>query len=357
MKVLIRVDANLHMGSGHVMRCLTLAKALRSQGYLIEFACIQQRGDLINFIEGQGFPVFCLKANALDSSEWLPWPETTDFDLVNSEILEKATKNYDWVIVDHYGLSKVWHEAVRAHCKYLLVIDDLANRSYSANLLLDQNLGREIKDYEGRTDAHVLAGVEYSMLRDDFRELRATVNPREKVRSILVALGGVDEHNYTRQVLESLADNENDAVESITVVLGKTSPHKKSVEGSAKRFKGTRVEVLHGIPNMAEVMQKADLAIGAAGTTSWERCCMGLPTIMLELADNQRVAALALENAKVGVRLKVGEIKQKLKAIVEHFLEQPRELTEMSIRAMELVDGSGVQKVMQAMSEVERSCK
>ncbi|CUS49445.1 MAG: pseudaminic acid biosynthesis-associated protein PseG [Idiomarinaceae bacterium HL-53] len=352
MKVLIRADASLHMGTGHIMRCATLAKELRAQGADVSFCCIEQAGDLTSWLEAENFEVLRINAKPKesDSSEWLPWTEQQDAKL----LIEKLSPNlrFDWIVVDHYGLSSVWHQALRAYTKRIFVIDDLANREYDADLLLDQNLGRKVENYSPHTKARVLAGTQYALLRKEFLQARNQCQTRAHIRHLLIALGGVDEHNYSSQILQILADNKVTELQQIVVVLGRTAPHLAAVKEHANRFSRGCVTVVQGVSNIAELMVDADLAIGAAGTTSWERCCLGLPTIVLELAENQRIAAEALVNEGVAEHLHVADIDKRLMRTLQSLLERPERIKEMSTQAMKLVDGQGVKRVITALNEV-----
>ncbi|RTE86816.1 MULTISPECIES: UDP-2,4-diacetamido-2,4,6-trideoxy-beta-L-altropyranose hydrolase [Gammaproteobacteria] len=348
MNILIRVDANIHMGSGHVMRCLTLANKLKSSDASVEFVCIDQPGNFIGHIEAQGYVVHRLNCDS-SYDGWLPWSENEDFEKVQSLFSEPS---YDWVIVDHYGLSSTWHSLTRQLTKHILVIDDLANRNYDADLLLDQNLGRTAENYEGKVHGQVLAGTSYTLLRDEFLNARAQAKTRTSLKRLMISLGGVDEFNYTHQIIECIAEKLDGLFTQIDVVLGATSPHVDSIRSAVTKFNQTNVSVLHGISNVAEVMMHADLAIGAAGTTSWERCCLGLPTIMMELAPNQRTAVVALEAQGVGIRLKVEDIAVELVHQIQMLAHDHSRLSAMSRKAATLVDGNGVTRVVNAMKEV-----
>lgn len=305
--VAFRADASLAIGSGHVMRCLTLADSLKAQGAECFFICREHSGNLINHIETRGYKVYvlcCTNEPPVDSgglahSEWLCSTQERDaHDCIS--FLESRT--VDWLVVDHYALDSSWERLLKVYCKKLMVIDDLADRGHVCDLLVDQNLGRTPSDYDGLvpTKCKIFAGAQYSLLRPEFEALRNYSLQRRGISSpkkILITMGGVDQFNVTGQVLKALKQCSFPSDTSITVVMGATAPWIDQVKMLALEMPWV-TEVLVGISDMAQKMADSDLAIGAAGSTSWERCCLGLPTLMVVLADNQ--ISIANELSKFG---------------------------------------------------------
>lgn len=362
--VVFRVDASLAMGTGHVMRCVTLADALALQGGECQFICREHPGNLIEHIRSQGFQVHVLPltdavevnlvaANVpivepqLAHASWLG--STQEKDVVEcTAILSELMP--DWLIVDHYALDTHWETALKGHYQKLMVIDDLADRAHQCDLLLDQTFGRNAKDYEPwLPDAcTLLCGSQYSLLRPEFAALRAYSLERRKIpqlEQLLITMGGVDKDNATGQVLEALKSTELPANCRITVVMGTTAPWLAEVRQLADQMAwSTTVKV--GVSNMAQLMAESDLAIGAAGATSWERCCLGLPTIMVVLAENQKMAAAILEQAQAVVTLNLGkslttELAQIIK-VLQH--DKPR-MKNIIKHANSITDGTGCQFV------------
>jgi len=304
MKVIFRVDASLQIGTGHVMRCLCLAEALRKGGDDVEFICRQHNGSLVNKIRLAGFNVYELELlknskvdNKLFHSSWLGVTQQKDsYDCI--KILKKVKT--DWLIVDHYGLDKDWQIELKSYCKKIMVIDDLGDRMHDCNLLLDQNFGSTQAKYQGLVKKYckIIAGPNYALLRDEFLQWRDySLKRREKklqINTLLVTLGGVDSDNYTEKVLQMLAKCKLVMSTEIQVVMGENSPHLSRVQNQASKMP-FRTTVNIGVSNMAELMANADLAIGAAGSTTWERCCLGLPTIQLIISENQRQISEALD--------------------------------------------------------------
>ena len=302
MRFLFRVDASLAMGSGHVMRCLTLAKALRERGHLCLFVCRDHPGHL-NFIVRNHFDVHSLpmgnsQGGDLDHAHWLGASQSEDAELCRP-VIERFRP--DWLVVDHYALDARWELELKPHYGRLMVIDDLADRLHQCDLLLDQTFGRDAKDYRPwvPTDCRLLCGSQYALLRPEFSALRCYSLQRRstpELRRLLITLGGVDKDNATGQVLEALRACPLPAECQVTIVMGATAPWLGEVERTAQGLPWpTQVKV--GVSDMAQLMADNDLAIGAAGSTSWELCCLGVPSLLLCTAANQSTVIAALASA------------------------------------------------------------
>jgi len=352
MKVILRVDASLEMGSGHVMRCLTLADELSRCGFECAFISRKQPGDLIDTMKARGYVVHELPEsntsadNHLSHSHWLKG--SWERDAQESEaILKNLTPG--WLVVDHYGIDKTWEQRLRACVKNVLVIDDLADREHDCDVLLDQNLGRTDEMYRPLVpeSCQILTGCHYALLRHEFKDYRErSLKYRKKkaqIDRVLVTMGGVDKDNYTEKALDALALSILDDKTEVTVVVGKQAPWLAEVKAQATTSR-LNVRVLSNVSNMAELMSQSDLAIGAAGSTSWERCCLGLPTLMCVLADNQRGIAKALEQA--GAAALVTDSIEKLILQINYLKQFPQILNQISTRASSLVDGQGAERVV-----------
>ena len=254
------------------------------------------------------------------------------------ETIKVMPKMTDLLVVDSYALGQFWHQKLRPHTKKILVIDDLADRQFDCDILLNQNLGVEEKVYEGRVpkDCKLLLGCNYALLRPEFSETRAEALEKRhhttEIENILVSLGGSDIDNVTYDILQQLDNKFN-----IVVVLGKTSPHNKMIKAYAKN---KNIEVIIDANNMSELMLNADIAIGAGGSTSWERCCLGLPTLLCVLADNQKGAAERLE--ELGAVIIIKNLKTDLQLIIEN----SDYLNIMSNNAKSICDGLGCKRVV-----------
>lgn len=371
MKIAFRTDASLQMGSGHVMRCLTLADALRAQGAQCHFISRAHPGNLIDTIRTRGYEVNSLvaqvqqalpaitiedgqqdgEAETLAHAAWLGCTWQADA-LEAAAILAKLQP--DWLVVDHYALDYRWQTALAPHYKKLMVIDDLADRHHRCDLLLDQNLGRQPQDYSAwvPTNCQVLTGPQYALLRPEFAALRHYSLQRRQtsgLKNILITMGGVDQPNATGQTLQALQTCALPPDCRITVVMGMAAPWLQDVKELAAQMPWP-TEVLVNITDMAQRMADSDLAIGAAGSTSWERCCLGLPTLMVVLADNQWPSANALKLAGAADLIgRVDEIATQLPIQVAAATQV--HLTHMSMRASLLTFGRGATDVLRALQE------
>lgn len=358
MKIAFRVDASLEMGTGHVMRCLTLARALRKREHDCLFISREHPGNLLKLISEEGFAVHALPAGSEFDSElahakWLGASQAEDA-LACKGLL--ASWCPDWLVVDHYALDHRWEISVRPVGCRVLVIDDLADRQHNCDVLLDQNLGRSQLDYKDLLPQGcvTLTGPHYALLRPEFAELRADSLARREqgfLRSVLIALGGVDQHNYTSKILKALLGCKLADDIRFTVVLGATAPHLHVVREFAEQCPWP-VEVLSGINDMALRMATADLAIGAGGATSWERCCLGVPTLLLVLAENQLPASRQLTTRKAAIMIEVGgDLRAQLQQTFI-LMSDSGTLRDYSIAASHITDGIGVERVLDVMSSI-----
>jgi len=312
-RILIRCDASISIGSGHVIRCRTLARELQSRGVEVLFLCRRQAGDQIALLE-QEFRVLALPEQPLALCEglagrelygaWLGCGQIHDADNCLTALASAGVRSADWLVVDHYGLDASWEaQLVRALAgdkgtPKLLAIDDLADRPHKADLLLDQNFFGSVTDqrYQGLVTSHCrqLLGPHYALLGPEYAQLHPLVPERTELRRVLVFFGGVDPDNLTGQTLEALMDPAL-AHLAVDVVLGRQSSHRQSV---ADRVAQRPFTTLHGpLPSLAGLIARADLAIGAGGATTWERACLKLPSLVVAIAENQRPFTEALHQA------------------------------------------------------------
>ena len=357
MIVTFRTDASLQIGTGHIMRCLTLADALAARGADCQFICRAHEGNLIDFIRGKGYMTHVLLVGAtltrssayLHSAHahWLGATQAEDAEACASILTAQCP---DWLIVDHYALDVCWERALAPHYRKLMVIDDLADRPHACDLLLDQTFGRAAADYRllVPADCRLLCGSQYALLRPEFAALRPYSLQRRALpalRELMITMGGVDKDNATGQVLQALRTCSLPADCRITVVMGATAPWLEDVKRQAQEMPlPTRVRV--GVSDMAQQMADSDLAIGAAGATSWERCCLGLPSIVLIVAENQRLIMdqLNMVNAAVAINLKNENFASVLSRLIEKFKE-PKNLLKMTEIAAAVADGMGTDRI------------
>lgn len=355
MQAAFRVDSSDAIGTGHLMRCLTLAEGLRARGAGCLFVMRDLPGAQLRAVGERGFATAILPApkreaprGGLAHSEWLGVDQEEDI----VDTLAALPDPQDWLVVDHYALDSRWHTALRARARQVLVIDDIADRSLDCDVLVDQNLQLADDRYSGLTPSSTrkLLGPRYALLRKSFSDLRKQAGQLERIdlRRILVFLGGVDAAGGTLSALQAIELAEIDHV-SIDVVIGPRNARRTEIEAWCKARKNARL-VASG-PEIAELMMRADLSIGAAGVTAWERCCLGLPTLLLTIAHNQRDGARAL--ARHGAVIWGGDVAETppsdLAAILRLMAHKPEHLVHLSNAAAVICDGDGVRRVVTEM--------
>ena len=283
MNVIFRVDSSTQMGVGHLMRCLTLADELQKKNHKITFICRELQGSVVNLIKHK--LIRLLGNDDFQSNDlYLDLLGATQ-EQDAEQVIRVMPENTDLLIVDNYALDEFWHKKLRQYTDKIMVIDDLADKQFDCDILLNQNLGSQVKDYQGKVlnDWELLLGCDYTLLRPEFKELRTQALEKrkytKKIENILVSMGGSDVNNITYDVLKQL-----DSKLNVVVVLGALSPHNEMIKDYAI---DKNIEVIVNANNMAELMLNADLAIGASGSTNWERLCLGLPSLIFTVAKNQ----------------------------------------------------------------------
>lgn len=357
--VTFRVDASTAMGIGHVMRCLTLADALRESGYQSLFVCRTHSGHLCDLLAERGHSVARLPVNPppLIAQEgeprhaaWLGDSWSNDAEQTRRAMVDFGGASA-WIVIDHYAIERGWESTLRSMTGRILVIDDLADRVHECDLLLDQNLVPNLQQrYDGKLPARgvALLGPEYALLQPVYSELRPQVQPRVgAIRRLLVFFGGADNDNLTGRVLEAFIGLNRPDV-AVDVVITAAMRHAESV----RRQIASRDNIhLHtGLPTLAHLIFRSDLAIGAGGATSWERLCLGLPALVITLADNQRPLAEGLQQAGLIRWLGHSDVTT-VDAIADALAELLRDgLDESwSRNCLDAVDGQGLRRVCTAM--------
>jgi UDP-2,4-diacetamido-2,4,6-trideoxy-beta-L-altropyranose hydrolase len=343
------------------MRCLTLANALRKGGATCVFVCREHVGNLLDMIRQQGFEAIGLplpegidsrsrnpSTSRLAHADWLgdSWQRDAEQTLaaLNGELA-------DWLVVDHYALDCAWEEALRPACGRLLAIDDLADRDHRCDLLLDQNLVAQMAErYRERvpSSCRQLLGPRFALLQPQYAALHARVPPREgAVRCALVYFGGADNANLTGKSISAFLSLGRSDIQ-LDVVVNPEGIHTPSIR---EQVRGQGHIHLHSrLPSLSNLMMRADIAIGAGGATSWERCCLGLPSLIVTLADNQVPIAAELQERGLarwlGHAAEVGE--DQLRDALATELASGIDAA-WSARCLAAVDGRGVRRVAGAM--------
>jgi UDP-2,4-diacetamido-2,4,6-trideoxy-beta-L-altropyranose hydrolase len=358
MRVAIRVDASTWIGTGHVARCATLAAEMRRRGTEVVFYCRHMPGDRTIWLEQQGYRVNRLApviapvetVSPIRHAGWLGIDPS--FELAEmAGLLAQGEEAFDWLVVDHYGLGADWERGMRRHCKHVLVIDDLADRNHDCDLLLDQNL---VQDMDSRYTESVgdccrkLLGPRFALLQPDFAAWRGRTAPKVgPVRRILVFFGGADASHLAGTTLRAIQNLGHKDLQ-VDLVIGADHPRRDELALLAGDIPGV---VLHrNLPTLAPLMAGADLAIGAGGVTSWERCCLGLPSLIVTLAQNQLPIARALDAR--GLARRLGDVADmdvdRMTAAIGDLVGRGISV-EQSNACRDLVDGNGVGRVVAAI--------
>jgi UDP-2,4-diacetamido-2,4,6-trideoxy-beta-L-altropyranose hydrolase len=355
----IRVDASITMGTGHVMRCLALADLLHTRGVRSHFISRAHPGNMIAAIRLRGFEVIELPAGPTDFRP-VPQPDAPlpvhagwlgcDWRGDAGETLRAVqTITPDLLVIDHYAIDMRWEKVLRPHVRQMMVVEDLADRKHECDFLLDQNWfgGQTANRYEGLIpEACVrMLGPGYALLKPEYSALRAVMPPRDgEVRRVLVFLGGSDPADTTGKVLNALG--RPDLVHLVVdVVQGVNHPNP---QGLALKVAGRPATHLHrGLPTLAGWMARADLMISGGGSTTWERMCLGLPAVVISIADNQTATNEAMAAAGyidfLGECSRVGA--DAIAGAVRRCMDAPQRLKRMSRMSQDLVPGTGAGRV------------
>ncbi|MDE2440341.1 MAG: UDP-2,4-diacetamido-2,4,6-trideoxy-beta-L-altropyranose hydrolase [Betaproteobacteria bacterium] len=354
MFVVFRADANPVIGTGHLMRCLALAGALHRRGAHCLFLCAPEGlGSLAERIRREGHDLAMLPPAVLpvpptqphDGSP-LPWTAQALDGRACLATLDDHPEP-DWIVVDHYLLDATWESTVRRRTRHLLAIDDLANRRHDCDLLLDQNLrAADAPPYAGLTPAtcRYLLGPRYALLRPEFAAARhSTPRATGETLRLLVMFGGADQADLTGRTVRLLA--RLGLASTVDVVVG---PLYSARDSLAEAVVGLPQATLHYAPtDITALLTQADLAIASPGTSSWERCCLGLPAITLAVADNQM--AMAEQLARQGAHLFLGPanavVDADLLAAIRLLATRTDWRAHMAAAALGVTDGRGAERV------------
>ena len=358
MKVVFRVDASHRSGIGHLIRCLTLARALRENGCETGFVCRAHAGNMIDLLRSVEQPVEVLPAPApapsADAGEYGGWLGVTQAEDSEQTIEVLRSTKPDWLVVDHYGLDASWESRLRGSSGRIMVIDDMASVPHDCDLLLNQNYsddGQERYETLVSASARLLLGPRYALMRPEYAEYRGHLRARTAdVSRVLVFFGGSDLQNMTGLALEALSDPEFAGI-AVDVVVGANHRHRRALEmQSSARL---RTELFGPRPHLADLMSRADLAIGAGGATTWERMCLGLPALVITIADNQIPTSELL--AQRGLLKVVGRagtvgVSDVQRSLAEELVR--RRVANRFDVGMDISDGLGVPRVIDALQRL-----
>ena len=342
--LLIRADASVEMGTGHVMRCLALAQAWQDAGGTAAFAMAQSTPAIVARLAAEGFEMHPVAASGGTNGD------------ANGTAKLALGQAAQWIVLDGYQFGAGYQEIIKSNGRRLLCMDDAGESEYySADLVLNQNLHAAEDLYRKRQPAtRLLLGTRYALLR---REFLAWQGWKRHVvalgHKVLITMGGSDPDNVTLDVVEALRTAVVQNLDAV-IVVGGSNPHGENIARNAESFPG-KIRVQRDAVNMAELMAWADIAVSAAGSTCWEMCMLGLPAIVMDLAPNQERLGRELVRAGCAIHIpkprvsdaqvRVEQVREKIELLTQSW--QLRE--DLSRRAVELVDGNGACRVVAAM--------
>lgn len=341
MEAVFRADASVQIGSGHVMRCLTLADALRERRVASQFLVSAASGGIVKYIEDRGFAC----------AQIAPTDEAQDAELT-LEWLQRRSAPAQLLIVDHYQLGIQWQRRLAARVRLLAAVDDAPHRPHACSLLLDQNYSHNHAAYRTLTPpgCRLLLGPQYALLRPEFKAARKAIQtPGAGAQRFLVFFGGADEHNVTELALDGLRAARSEV--SADVVIGALNPHQARLRKKLSDM--PRMQLHVQTERMAQLMADADIYLGAGGSITWERLCVGLPGITISVADNQTELLAPL--AKDGFVEHLGHFKtltpEQIAAAIDSVVDDPERRRSMAERGQSLVDGDGAARTANILIE------
>ncbi len=342
LKLILRADSFTGLGTGHVMRCLSLGQAFRDIGGDVLFITYCESKDLLNRLKQEGFEV-------LSSSH--PHPHKASLDLTK-DVLKSNTGA--WVVVDGVHFDIDYHLFIKQRKGRLLIIDDMARlKSYCGDIILNQNLHAFDLEYNHDRKTTLLSGPKYAILRREFTDLQSY--PKEippRARKILITLGGMDDKNRTQKVLASLVDISDIEID---VVIGSAFKHLKSIKDYIDAS-GMKASIVKNVTEMSKLMASADLAISSGGTTVWELAFMGAPAIIGEIAEIEEYLVRGLK--KRGLFECIGPFDsistKELSEVVLNLINDIKARSSMSVTGQRVVDGGGCKRVLEIIAAINR---
>ncbi len=337
MNLLIRTDANLYIGTGHLMRCMAIAQAWQNNDGQVIFAIATPATPIETRLASEGMDVVRLSVE----------PGSAEDARQTASLAQKMGAT--WVVVDGYHFGSEYQQIIKDSELSLLFIDDYGHaRDYWADFVLNQNIYAHESLYPNRSpDTQLLLGTRYTLLRREFLRWQGWRREIPEVaRKVLVTLGGSDPDNVTLKVIQALQLVEIEKLE-VVVVVGGSNPHFEQLQAAVEELRFP-ISLKRNVMNMPELMARADLAIAAGGSTAWELAFMGLPSILLVLADNQR--AIAQKLGRMGVAIDLGWHRdvgmEEIAETIARSLESGNRRREMAASSQKLVDGEGSARVL-----------
>lgn len=329
-KAFFRLEASQAIGAGHAIRSLVIADALLEKGWQCIIATSETS---YNFIE-----------------------DLKRYERIDPQVFFQIKPDADLLVIDSYDLEYGYEAYFRQSIKKIMVIDDLANRNYNCDILLDQTYGRNPHDYKHLVpkECMLLMGSKNALIRKEFTQLRAkALIKRERlidVKRILISLGGSDPGNHTLKALEIIKRSGFSGM--VELVIGFFNQNHVLIETYLRDYP-LKVDV-HINPNMPKLTYESDLAIGAAGSSMWERCCLGLPTLMMVYSQDQTLIAQNLQNSNIAINLGMIDVIDLNDAAIKltNLIEDISGIKKLSKNAFSICDGRGIDTIIKEIKGV-----
>lgn len=336
---IFRVDGSVDIGIGHLMRCATLAHAMKVRGWQCSFVASEFSQPFIAIANLENFDI-----------HYLAEDDSTNPGVLAAIVISPV----DLMVIDSYVLDKRYEAACRAYSAVILAFDDIPARMHDCDVLLDQNFGRKPEDYKDlvSSECKVLAGADKALLRDDFVRLRSDAICRRddrkgRIDRIMISIGGSDPWDATSRILDGLEGLEQPL--KVDIVLSSKSPKLEVIHARTVSNPDWRLHV--NTTKMADLTFAADLVFGAGGTTSWERCCLAAPTVLVEVADNQTDNINGLVELGAGVRLGLASefSATNVSDIMNDLLADGEKVQRLSSQSRTVCDGRGIEKLLSVL--------
>ena len=337
--LIIRADANAEIGAGHLMRCLALAQAYKDAGGQVVFITSCQNEGLLQMLQEEKIDIRLLGSS---------YPNAGDWEYTRDTLGDHPD---GWVMLDGYHFNEVYQQRVKEAGHRLLVIDDMAHlKYYYADIVLNQNLHAEQLQYACEPYARLLLGTKYVLLRREFLTWKDWKREVPDVaQRVLVTMGGGDPDNYTLKVIRALQKVDVPGLEA-TVIVGASNIHTDVLQATVKKSQSS-IRLIYNAENMPELMAWADVAVSAAGSTIWELMFMGVPAILISVADNQKQIAESAEAAAVAIHVnrRSSGWPEKIADALQSLILDAKIRSTFGYKGRSLVDGLGRTRVIQAI--------
>ena len=356
MKIAFRVDSSSKISAGHLMRCINLASVLKEKVESILFISREHKGNSNKLVTEKGFDLAVLNASENDMEKGLKNQTDNYKDWLGVSQIKDANetkdilKEYkpDWMIVDHYSLDETWEKIISEYVKKMMVIDDLANRKHYCDFLLDHNWFEKIDNrYRNLIPENCskFLGPEFALLKSDFSLQKKNFNYiHEEIKTIFIFFGSTDPYNLTSMAIISLSESRLKHL-YLKVVIGDTNIHMEEIRQLIKLRGNAELHIQ--VENIEQIMANSQIAIASGGVNTWERICIGLPTLFIDYADNH---SIFIDDLSKNHYLKyLGNYKKinskNLTSSIIDFISDKYFLDTQNKVCISLFDGNGCQKI------------